>query len=399
MGLQEAKNEKATVDAKLAELGRYHNERLRLLQQDDSFGAAESLLKTTGASSAATATEGQINEALTVAEANPAAFESHKKILGVLKELKEAQQERIGLQKESAQAALAQANAERAYLASLRNVLSVMERIQAASDSDSQVFDLRRQQATNRVNARRVNTAIPLSDQEAEAQSRAFDDELSNEMIAVYEEEIAARRVRIAEFVATANVLDQAQREVANSLLGGVDITRAGIHRLNDALALLNDDEARGKPVDADVRAALEAQISSIGLEAENAADEGAIIGEQQSIVDREQANLHKITERQVRDAQQNLADTVRSMMRSFQDMIQQMDDEVFSLDQEFARASTEGNVLKARNKLMETITNLDSPFIALFDTLAGALQEMQDVTLETEGRMREGMKLSLIHI
>jgi tape measure domain-containing protein len=394
MALEEANAARDLVDKKIAELDRFNAARLNVLRNNSEFGDAEALLGDFGAASAESATNSQIDQAIAHAEANPSAFESQKKLLGVLKELKQAQTERLGLQREGAQAALAQAQAERQYLGSLRNVLSVLDQINAVKDAGDQTFDLRRTQVQNRLNAQRVNTPIPLGEVAQTRQDNAFQDELSQSMIALYEEEIDFRQGLIDELVGTANILNRAQRKAASELLGGVDITAASLVRINQALATLANDEALGRPVDNDVRSALQAQQQVIQLEIENANDEGAIIGEQQAIVDRRQQNIHNITERELRDLQQGLADSVRDMMRSFEDIMESLSDQSFSIQQELKRAKLEQAVLKGRNAVLESVKGLESPFVGIFDTVASAVTDIQEVLLDYENKVRESAKL-----
>jgi tape measure domain-containing protein len=391
-----AKQEEKDLAKRLIAFNQFRDARLQALRDNPEIDSVEALLRAQGASSLEDAGAEDIGKAKAIVQANPQLFASSEKIIDVLDELNQSVSEKIDLERQAAQAALATAQAERTRLASLRKVLDVMTKIDAANNALATFSTARTQTVNNDFTRAKLGVDITQSDGAIERQNIELEDIQADRLISILEEEMDYRQAFIEQYAQTSNLLDAAQRSFVKTLLNGKDLTQASLLELNLALAELDNREAGDKSVDADVRAALQAQVTGETLSLENQQKAGEILGLQQGKVDRQASQIVKLTERDIRGLQNQYNDAARGLTRSFEDLMESMTDSLRSISTELRSARTETVILEGRNRLMDAVDGLESPFISMFDTITSAITSIQDIVAGTEDRVAEASKQPL---
>jgi len=321
---------------------------------------------------------GDIAAAKVQIEADPGA-EGMRPIINQLEELKRAELSQAGAINAVSQARAKAAEANRAYLASLRDVLAGVERAKGAETALTSMLGGAKARAVNNVKAAQVNGFVDPT--ASEAQTRQIE-------IAGIDAQIETQKMLVEALKATVEALSGAERGQANALTGG-DLASSNLFQLNDAVVKMADMEQKGQPISNNVKQAILARQEA--LMKENELD--GLTGQK---LDLQQQSRFTISERELRDLHNQVGDQVRSIARNAADTILEVNTTLEQVAEEIQQSQLDSAITASKSRLMQSLRGLQSPAMQLFDIVSSAINEIAGVMRDTAGKQRDLRKRML---
>lgn len=365
LGLKEAQAEKINAKEKLKNLSGYIRERSAILK---AAPGAASLANALGISAGdfestgfETASLEKLYGLIQDIEKGAPGSEKYANTLEAVKELRQGIVDLSGARLEAAEATRREVQANVSYLASLRDVLAVVLRVNAARESMQ--FGLDRSQTQAHIGLTSQRLSGDLSGSEYDIENARLSMEQLGEKIQINSQHMADLNAALVELTA--------QEKAQASELIGNDISSASYGELKDFLARKEQADALGQPFgNANIAEAARARIAQFEVGNENLQLE-----EQQ--MEAARAQLVEVTASQLRQYRAS----IRNFNQSVSDYIQQMNDQLEDTNAEIRNLQSQTNLLRSRNELREhllgAVSSIDTEF---FGIIIDAVSSISDI-------------------
>ncbi len=370
---KEAEVEKANASEKLIILNDYITEQSNILKKSRGAQAIADTLEISKTDFASTGFESasleKLNALIASIESGDPAAEKYRGALEAVKNLKSSLQELVGARLEDAEASNRAAQANLTYMNSLRDVMGVLLRVNAAKESAR--FGLENYQVQQRTALKQQRNSGELSDREFEKQSALLSiDQLSQKM------NVNSRVISI--LTKAINALTSEERAMARKLIG-TDIENASFGQLQDFLARKEQADAQGLPYgNSNIRDAAQAAIQQQEIGAEN-------LQLEEQKMEAARGQLVEVTASQLRQYRQS----IRNFNNSITDYIQGMNDQLEDTQYEIQQLNAQTELLRAKNDLrshlMGAVQSIDREF---FQLISDAVSGITDIV--NEGELRQ---------
>jgi tape measure domain-containing protein len=366
--MREAEVEVAASQLKIGALNEVLNKQKQVIQNDPNKSGIEAFL----GKSVDNATLADIAGAKVKIDADPAAS-GLKNIADLLEDVKRKEFEVAGATNAAAQARKQAAEANRQYLASLRNVLNQLEQVTSFEDAFTSMLAGKRAESINTVKRQQLNSKMPAAYSEIKQ---------NKETIAASQRDIALSKALIGGLNGVVNSLDANTKAQADNYVG-TDIRSASLVDVNTGLQRIGDDEAKGNPVNNDVKSALLAKQKALIKTNE-------IPGLETQMLDAQLNNRFQIDALQIRDIRQNIENQLRSMNREIEDSLLETANTILQTQQEIASMNLQNQIEKRRGDILKSLRGINSPALDLFNTIAEAVTAITGVMNEQADKQRE---------